>query len=426
MEALFLFGSFVVLIVLSVPIGYAVGISTAITLFLFSNIPLVMVTQNAIAGCDSFPLMAIPFFILAGSLMSTGGVAKRLLDFANMIFGYFTGGLAMVTTVSCMFFAAISGSAMATTSAIGTFMIPAMKERNYDTGFAASLTAAAGTIGVIIPPSIPFVIYGVVVNTSISDLFIAGFIPGVLMGVALLTTSYILAKKYGYKGTGHIPKAKEVITSFKEAIWAILAPTIVLGGIYAGVFTPTEAAVIAVVYSAFVGAFIYKELTWKLLYKSLFDTILINGITTFMVGFSMAFAGYLSIQQIPTAIADTIMTLTTNKILLLLIINLFLLAIGCLIDNIPATIILSPILLPIVTQLGMSPITFGVVITMNLAIGFVTPPYGINLFVASAVGKVSIGSMMKYMKYFLLALIIVLMITTYVPATTMFMVNLLR
>jgi len=426
MEALFLFGSFIVLIILSVPIGYAVGISTAITLFLFADIPLVMVTQNAVAGCDSFPLMAIPFFILAGSLMSTGGVAKRLLDFANMIFGYFTGGLAMVTTVSCMFFAAISGSAMATTSAIGTFMIPAMKERDYDTSFAASLTAAAGTIGVIIPPSIPFVIYGVVVNTSISDLFIAGFIPGVLMGIALLVTSYILAKKYGYKGTGHFPKPKEVITSFKEAIWAILAPTIVLGGIYAGVFTPTEAAVIAVVYSAFVGAFIYKELTWKLLYKSLFDTILINGITTFMVGFSMAFAGYLSIQQIPTAIADAIMTLTTNKILLLLIINLFLLAIGCLIDNIPATIILSPILLPIVTQLGMSPITFGVVITMNLAIGFVTPPYGINLFVASAVGKVSIGSMMKYMKYFLVALIIVLMITTYVPATTMFLVDLLK
>lgn len=426
MEAIFLFGSFIVLIVLSVPIGYAVGISTALTLFLFSEIPLVMVTQNAVAGVDSFPLMAIPFFILAGSLMSTGGVAKRLLDFANLIFGFFTGGLAMVTTVSCMFFAAISGSAMATTSAIGTFMIPAMRDKNYDTGFAASLTAAAGTIGVIIPPSIPFVIYGVVVNTSISDLFIAGFIPGVLMGIALLATSYILAKKYDYKGTGHFPKGRDVLSAFKEAIWAILAPTIVLGGIYAGVFTPTEAAVIAVVYSGFVGAFIYKELTWKLLYKSLFDTILINGITTFMVGFSMAFAGYLSIQQIPTAIANTIMTITTNKYLLLLIINLFLLAIGCLIDNIPATIILSPILLPIVTKLGMSPITFGVVITMNLAIGFVTPPYGINLFVASAVGKVSIGSMMKYMKFFLAALVLVLMLTTYVPATTMFLVNLLK
>lgn len=426
MEASVLFGSFVLLIMLSVPIGYAIGISTAFTLYFFSDIPLVMVSQNAVAGCDSFPLMAIPFFILAGSLMSTGGVARRLLDFANMVFGYFTGGLAMVTTVSCMFFAAISGSAMATTSAIGTFMIPAMKEKDYDPSFAASLTAAAGTIGVIIPPSIPFVIYGVVVGTSISDLFIAGLIPGVLMGVALLLTSYFIAKKYGYKGTGHFPKAKEIWVSFKEAIWAILAPTIVLGGIYAGVFTPTEAAVIAVVYSAFVGAFIYKELTWKLLYKSLFDTILINGITTFMVGFSMAFAGYLSIQQIPTAIATAIMGITTNKILLLLIINVFLLGVGCLIDNIPATIILSPILLPIVTKLGMSPITFGVMLTMNLAIGFVTPPYGINLFVASAVGKVPIGSMMKYMKFFLAALIAVLMITTYVPATTMFLVNLLK
>jgi C4-dicarboxylate transporter DctM subunit len=325
-----------------------------------------------------------------------------------------------------MFFAAISGSAMATTSAIGSFMIPAMKEKNYDTGFAASLTAAAGTIGVIIPPSIPFVIYGVVVNTSISDLFIAGLIPGILMGVALLLTSYLLSKKYDYKGTGHVPTLREIWTSFKDAVWALLAPTIVLGGIYTGIFTPTEAAVIAVVYSTIIGAFVYKELTWSLLYKSLFDTILINGITTFMVGFSMAFAGYLSIQQIPTAMAAAILGITTNKILLLLIINILLLAIGCLIDNIPATIILSPILLPIVVRLGMSPVTFGVMITMNLAIGFVTPPYGINLFVASAVGKVSIGSMMPYMKYFLLALVTVLMITTFVPATTMFLVDLFK
>lgn len=423
MEAFSLFGLFIVLILMSVPIGYAIGISTAVTLFFFSNMPVVLVSQNAIAGCDSFPLMAIPFFILAGNLMSTGGVARRLLDFANLLFGVFTGGLAMVTTVSCMFFAAISGSAMATTSAIGSFMIPAMKEKNYDPSFAAALTASAGTIGVIIPPSIPFVIYGVVVGCSISDLFLAGLIPGILMGVALIVTSYYLAKKHGYVGTGHYPTGSEIWASFKSAIWALLAPVIVLGGIYSGMFTPTEAAVIAVVYSLVVGAFIYKELTMKSLYKALFDTILINGITTFMVGFSMAFAGYLSIQQIPTAMANTIMGITSNPFLLMLIINLFLLVIGCLIDNIPATIILSPILLPIVTALGMSPITFGVVLTLNLAIGFVTPPYGINLFVASAVGKVSIGSMMKYMGYFIGALIFVLAMTTYIPATTMFMVN---
>ncbi len=424
MEAIFLFGSFIVLILLSIPIGYAIGIATTLTLFLFTDIPLVMISQNAVAGCDSFPLMAIPFFILAGSLMSTGGVAKRLLDFANLLFGYFTGGLAMVTTVSCMFFAAISGSAMATVSAIGAFMIPAMREKKYDTSFAASLTAAAGTIGVIIPPSIPLVIYGVVAGTSITDLFIAGLIPGILMGVALLGTSYLLARKHGYEGSGDFPTLRDVWISFKKAFWAILAPVIVLGGIYAGVFTPTEAAVVAVIYSTVIGAFIYKELTWKKLYASLFDTIVINGITTFMVGFSMAFAGYLTIQQIPSSIAAAMLEFTSNKYLLLFIINIFLLVVGCLIDNIPATIILSPILLPIVTQLGMSPVTFGVMLTMNLAIGFITPPYGINLFVASAVANVSMGSMMKYMGYFLTALGIVLLIITYHSNTTMYLVNL--
>ncbi len=426
MEAMVLFASFFILIFLSVPIGFAIGIATLIALALFSDIPLVLITQNAIAGVDSFPLMAIPFFILAGNLMSTGGVAKRLLDFANLCFGAVTGGLGMVTTVACMFFAAISGSAVATTSAIGSFMIPAMKEKNYDVGFSASIAASAGTIGVIIPPSIPFVIYGVVVGVSISDLFIAGFIPGLLMGVCLLVACYFMSKKYGYKGTGHWPTAGEVWVSFKSAIWALLAPGIVLGGIYSGVFTPTEAAVVAVVYSLIIGAFVYKELDLKGLYKALYDTIIINGVTTFMVGFSMAFASYLTLQQIPAAITSVLLGITDNKFILLAIINIFLLVVGCLIDNIPATIILSPILLPVVVKLGMSPITFGVMLTMNLAIGFVTPPYGINLFVASAVANIPMGRMMKYMVWFLLALLVALALTTYVPATTMFMLDVLK
>ncbi|KUO73055.1 MAG: C4-dicarboxylate ABC transporter permease [Clostridia bacterium BRH_c25] len=426
MEAVVLFGSFFLLILLSVPIGFAIGIATLIALALFSDIPLVLITQNAIAGCDSFPLMAIPFFILAGNLMSTGGVAKRLLDFANLCFGAVTGGLGMVTTVACMFFAAISGSAVATTSAIGSFMIPAMEEKKYDVGFSASLAASAGTIGVIIPPSIPFVIYGVVVGVSISDLFIAGFIPGILMGAVLLIACYLMSRKYGYKGTGHWPGAGEVWASFKSAIWALLAPGIVLGGIYAGIFTPTEAAVVAVVYSLIIGAFVYKELDLKGLYKALYDTIVINGVTTFMVGFSMAFASYLSLQQIPAEITRVLLGITDNKFILLAIINLFLLIVGCLIDNIPATIILSPILLPVVVKLGMSPITFGVMLTMNLAIGFVTPPYGINLFVASAVANISMGRMMKYMVWFMAALLIALALTTYVPATTMFLLDVLR
>lgn len=426
MESIFLFGFFVVLLTLSVPIGYAIGIATSLTLVLFSDISPVMVSQSAIMGIDSFPLMALPFFLLAGNIMSAGGIARRLLDFANILFSAFTGGLAIVTTVSCMFFAAVSGSAIATTAAIGSFMIPAMKEKGYNESFAASLTAASGTIGVIIPPSIPFVIYGVVVGTSIGDLFIAGIIPGILMGCALIFTSYLLAKKYGYKRTGHFPSVREVWVSFKRAIWALLAPVIVLGGIYAGIFTPTEAAVTAVFYSLFVGTFIYKELDLKSLYKNLFDAMFINGITTFMIGFSLAFASYLSIKQIPVTITTFIVSITTNKYILFFLLNVFLLAIGTLIDGIPATIILSPILLPIVTKLGMTPITFGVVLTLNLAIGFITPPYGINLFVASSIGKVSIESMMKYMGYFFTALMFVLFITTYVPATTMFLVNLLK
>ena len=422
MDVAMLFLIFFILLMLSVPIGYAIGIATLSTLICFSSIPITMIAQNAVAGVDSFPLLAIPFFMLAGNLMSSGGIAKRLVDFFESIIGHITGGLGMVTVVVCMFFAAISGSAVATVSAVGAFMIPEMVKHGYSKSFSAALTAAAGTIGVIIPPSVPFVIYGVVSGSSITELFTAGFLPGILMGVALIIICYIVSKKNGYKGTDRKPSLKEIFMSFKKAFWAILSPVIILGGIYSGKFTPTEAAVISVVYSFIVGVFIYKELTFKGAYVAFKDAIVVNGATTFMVGLSTAFAALLTMEQIPAKIASFILSISNNGFIVLLLINIFLLVVGMFIDNIPATIILTPILLPIAVSFGMSPITFGIMLTMNLAIGFCTPPYGIDLFVASAISKVGMDQISKQILKLIVGLVIVLLLVTYVkPITTVFL-----
>lgn len=422
MDVITLFLIFFILLMLSVPIGYAIGIATLITLISFSNIPITMITQNAVAGVDSFPLLAIPFFMLAGNLMSSGGIAKRLVDFFESIIGHITGGLGMVTVVVCMFFAAISGSAVATVSAVGAFMIPEMVKHGYSKSFSAALTAAAGTIGVIIPPSVPFVIYGVVSGSSITELFTAGFLPGILMGVALIIICYIVSKKNGYKGTDKKISLKDILISFKKAFWAILSPVIILGGIYSGKFTPTEAAVISVVYSFVVGVFIYKELDFKGAYTAFKDAIVVNGATTFMVGLSTAFAALLTMEQIPAKIASFILSISNNSFIVLLLINIFLLLVGMFIDNIPATIILTPILLPIAISFGMSPITFGIMLTMNLAIGFCTPPYGIDLFVASAISKVGMDEISKQILKMIVGLIIVLLLVTYIkPVTTIFL-----
>lgn len=322
MEAVFLFGLFILLLMLSVPIGYAIGMVTLVTMLHFTSMPTLMIAQNSIAGVDSFPLLAIPFFMLAGNLMSGGGIAKRLVNFFECFIGHITGELGMVTIIVCMFFAAISGSAVATVSAVGAFMIPQMVEHGYSKPFSAALTAAAGTIGVIIPPSVPFVIYGVVSGASITSLFTAGFLPGILMGVALMIVCFIVSKKRGYRGSTEPPSASVIWVTFKDAIWAILSPVIILGGIYSGKFTPTEAAVISVVYSYVVGRFVYKELDGSSTYKALKDAIVINGATTFMVGLSTAFAALLTMEQIPMKIAGFITSISQNGFVILLLINL--------------------------------------------------------------------------------------------------------
>lgn len=426
---LVLFTSLFILIFLSVPIGIAIGVSTILTIYFASdNINIGTIIQKAFTALDSFPIMAIPFFILAGVLMGKGGVSKRLLDFASSIVGFMTGGLAMVTILACMFFAAISGSGPATVAAIGSFMIPAMQEKKYGGGFASALTATAGSTGVIIPPSIPFVLLGVTGGLSISDLFLGGILPGIVIGILLMVASFIIIKmkKIDVDPSEKKVELKNIWTTFYKAVWALLTPIIVLGGIYAGVFTPTEAAAVAIVYALFVGVFIYKELRWKEIYDSLVETIQITGATLYMVGLSIAFAYLLTIERIPTKISDVILTSSDNPIIILLLINLFLLVVGAFIDTIAAIVILTPILLPVAVEIGLDPIHFGVIMVVNLAIGFITPPVGVNLFVSSAVGKVAFDKIVKASLPLFLMMFIALMLISYIPGLSLFFVDLFK
>lgn len=414
--------SLAVFVSISLPIGISLGLSTVIALIFMTDIDTVMVAQTAFASLDSFTLMAIPFFMLAGNFMRYGGISKRLLDLADHIIGFVTGGLGAVTTLTCMFFAAISGSGPATVSAIGSFMMPAMKEKGYDPGYSAALTAAAGTIGVVIPPSIPFVIYGVVTGTSIGSLFLAGIIPGILMGLALMVTNYRTAKKNGWLGSGQRPKLRSVGKATKNAFWALMSPVIILGGIYGGIFTPTEAAAVSCVYTFVIGKFVYKELDMKKLIDCLKDTVLLAGAASFMIGLSSGFAFLLTMKQVPNTVAEALLSVSDNKIVILLIINVFLLIIGCFIDNISSCTILAPILLPVVVALGVDPIHFGIIMTMNLAIGFITPPYGANLFIASAVGNTPMESIIKRVWPLILTITVVLILTTFIPGLSMLLV----
>ena len=426
MEGIILFSVLIITIATSIPIGITLGLSTGIAMWLTSDIPMLMLVQKSVTGLDSFPLLAIPFFILAGELMCYGGISKRIVALADALVGWVTGGLSMVTVLACMFFAAISGSGPATVSAIGSFMIPEMKERGYKGPFSAAIAAASGTIGVIIPPSIPFVIYCIVAQCSIGEMFIAGIIPGIIIGLSLMTVCYFNAR--GDKNIVMQPRPtfRSVAHAFGDGIWALITPIIILGGIYGGIFTPTEAAVVAVVYSVVIGVFVYKELTFKMLYNCLRQAALVNGATEFMIGFSMAFAAYLTMAQIPQTMAAALGTLASNPILLLMVINVFLLIIGCFVDNIASVIILTPILLPVVTGIGINPIHFGLIMTVNLAVGFITPPYGINLFVASAISNQSIEKISIAIIPSIVAMILCLLLFTYVPAVTMWLPTVLR
>lgn len=417
-DVLVLFGILFVGMSLSVPLGLSLGLAAVVTFAFFSNTPLTIIAQSCITGLDSFTMLAVPFFIMAGVIMSKGGIAGRLVNTFNALVGHKRGGLGLVTVVTCGFFGSISGSAMATVSAVGGFMIPEMKKKGYPAGYAASVTACAGTSSLLIPPSLCLVIYGVTVGASVGDLLIAGIVPGILMVVALCIAALVYARKYDLRS--QTKQSLRVAGKYAwDAKWAFLAPIILLGGIYSGIFTPTEASAISVVYCIFVGAVIYRELTLRSFYEALKETMLINGMVLYMVGIATAFSKYLSLAQIPQELVEWITGVTDNPILLMLIVNIVVLIIGTAIDNMPILIIMSPLLLPIAEAAGLDPISFGIVMVLNTTIAIITPPYGGNLFVACGLAGCTMGDLMRYFWVFFWGLIVVLAIVTYFPQVSL-------
>ncbi|MDR2210604.1 MAG: TRAP transporter large permease [Spirochaetaceae bacterium] len=419
-----LFISLFMFLILNVPVGISIGMASVAAILAGGRLSLGFVAQALVTGTDSFPIMAIPLFILAGELMGEGGVSKRLLNVCNIFFGRFTGGLAIVTVTVCMFFAAVSGSGPATVAAVGSMVVPTMLEKGYGKKFTLALIATAGSIGVIIPPSIPMVIYGVSTGTSISTLFLAGFFPGLLIGGALILWCYLYSRKKGWKGDGETYSWGQRARIVWEAKWALINPVIILGGIYGGFFTPTEAAAVAVVYAFICGVFIHRELNLKKLIAVIGSACSTTGTTLVILGCAAAFTKILTIEMIPVMVTNAIMSLTDNTVIILLLINVLLLIVGCIMDTTPAIMVLAPILLPIAKFAGLSPVHFGLIMVVNLAIGFLTPPLGINLFVASRIGKVPLETVTGGIIPFLLVMIFCLLLVTYIPQISMGLPNL--
>ncbi|MDO4288656.1 MAG: TRAP transporter large permease [Eubacterium sp.] len=410
-----LFISFIILLLISVPIGIALGLASLITILLVDPISMETFSQSMVQGLNSFPLIAVPLFAFAGDIMGKGGVSKRLLDLIGIVFGRFTGGLGIVSIITCLFFAAISGTGSATVAAVGCIMLPSMFEKKYDKVFSSSMIATAGTVGVIIPPSICMVVYAVAAGVSVTGLFTAGIIPGLVIGLALVIYTVFRSKKENYVGEKRTYTAKEVRRIVFEAIPALLVPVIILGGIYGGLFTPTEAAAAAVVYGIFVSVFVYKEVRIKELPHIMFSSVYMCATVLIIIGISAGFGRILTITQAPVQIANAILSITSSKVLILILINVLLMIVGTFMETNSAIIILTPILLPIITQIGVNPIHFGVIMVLNLAIGFITPPLGANLFMACQVGNIKFDDICKGIVPWIIVMIIVLMIITFIP-----------
>lgn len=419
MTTFVLFGSFILFLMMTIPIGVAIGLAVILTAIQSENVSITFFAQGLVTSTDNFALMAVPFFILAGEIMGKGGISRRLFDFVEVFVGRFTGGLAMAAVIVCMFFAAISGSGPATVAAVGGMMIPIMIERGYSARYATAVIATAGSLGIIIPPSIPLVLFGVSSGQSIGDLFMAGINPGIVLGLFMMVWAYITSKKRGYKGTGEKFSWKRMLKGLNEAKWSLLVPVIILGGIYGGIFTPTEAAVVAVVYALIVSLLLHRELSFNDLPKVIGDAALNSVVILFIIGTANAFGTVLTMERIPQAVANAFLSISENPTALLILITILLLIVGCFMDTSAAVIIFTPILLPVALQIGIDPIFFGAFMIVTLAIGFITPPFGVNLFVGSGISGVSMPHLIKEIVPWIIVLILALIVIILVPEITL-------
>lgn len=408
-----LFISFFVLLLLGLPVALAIGVSS-LTAILSEGVPLMLITQRMFAGTDSFALIAVPFFILAGDLMAAGKVSETLVEFADAVFGFLKGGLSIVSVLAGMFFAAISGSGAATTAAVGSTLVPELKRKGYEESSAASLIAAAGTIGVVIPPSVPMIIYAVIADQSVADLFLGGFLPGVVMGLGLMTIAIVQAYRRNYpKGTPF--SVRTILVTFKDAIWGLLTPVIILGGIFSGYFTPSEAAVIAVNYALLVSLLVYRDNTLKEIYEIMIRSVITTGVIMFVIATSAVLSWTLANWNIPTLVAQWVLSMSSNPYVIMLLITFVVLITGVFVETASALIILTPVFLPLVNTLGIDLVHFGLIIVVGLAIGMITPPVAINLYVASSITGLSLEKITRAILPYLFGLIVVLLLVVYVP-----------
>lgn len=424
MTMVVLFATLFLFFFLGVPVAYALGLSSLIALLTMGNTSLIVIAQSMYGGMNSFTFLALPFFILAGNIMAAGGVSKRLINFAQSMLGHIPGGLAIVAVAASMFFAAVSGSAAATCAAVGAIMVPCMRESNYNDDFSAAVIGTAATSGIIIPPSVPMIVYCISVGAGISvgDCFVAGFIPGIIYCVALMVLAYFRCKKHHYHGTTKAT-AQERWAAFKGAILPLLMPVIILGGIYGGIFTATEASVIAVVYGLIVSTLILHELKWKQLFTIIRDSAMSAGGLLLLLGAANVFGVILTRERIPQLITGFFLEFIDNKFTFLLIVNILFLILGMFMEAGPAIIILAPLLAPVAAAYGISLIHFGIIMIMNLAIGMASPPFGLSLFVITDISGCKFARICKEMVPCFIVMILVLMLVTYCEPLSMFLLS---